>query len=152
MPNVLVIANQTLRGRALQGLVHERLEQGVCRFVVAVPVTRAQDLVAVDQYGVPMPYGAVVNLGDLEEAEDQARSRLESLLAEIRQGGAEAEGFLGDADPWTTFKAASSREEFDEVVVSTLEPRISRWLRMDLVSRIERCFDGPVTNITADSM
>jgi hypothetical protein len=41
------------------------------------------------------------------------------------------------------------REKYDEVIVSTLPARVSRWLRLDLAHRIER-FGVPVTVVTAE--
>jgi hypothetical protein len=40
-------------------------------------------------------------------------------------------------------------QHFDEVIVSTLPAGISRWLRLDLVHRIDRKVDAPVTHIVA---
>jgi hypothetical protein len=37
------------------------------------------------------------------------------------------------------------------MVLSTLPPGVSRWLGMDLVSRVERAVDLPVTHIIAES-
>lgn len=151
VPRVLVVANQTLRGPELERVIRERLRRGPCEFVVAVPVTKADDLISVDQYGVPMPRGTLDQRMEQEEAEQLARNRLDSLLVEIHRCDAVAEGFLGDADPWRTFKEAVDSDTFDEVIVSTLAPGVSRWLRMDLVSRIDRAFDGQVTAIVAGS-
>jgi hypothetical protein len=40
-------------------------------------------------------------------------------------------------------------DRFDEIIISTLPPGVSRWLGMDLPSRAERKFKLPVTTVTA---
>lgn len=41
--------------------------------------------------------------------------------------------------------------DFDEVIVSTLPPGASRWLRLDLLHRVERRFDLPVTHVVGEA-
>ena len=42
----------------------------------------------------------------------------------------------------------ASREEVDEIIVSTLPRRLSRWMAMDLPHRVRRATKLPVTHIT----
>jgi GABA permease len=44
---------------------------------------------------------------------------------------------------------AFAGHEFDEVIVSTLPRRVSRWLQSDLPHRVERRYDVPVTTVTS---
>jgi hypothetical protein len=44
------------------------------------------------------------------------------------------------------------RWEFDEVILSTLPGRRSRWLAADLPRRIRRSFKLPVTQVTGASL
>jgi hypothetical protein len=44
-------------------------------------------------------------------------------------------GEVGDADPLAAIQDALARGSFDEIVISTLPRLISRWLRVDLVSK-----------------
>jgi hypothetical protein len=44
---------------------------------------------------------------------------------------------------------ALESEKYDEVIVSTLPERVSRWLHLDLAHRIER-FGVPVSVVTAE--
>ena len=37
----------------------------------------------------------------------------------------------------------------DGIIIMTLPARVTRWLRMDLVHRVERNFDVPLTTIDA---
>lgn len=41
-------------------------------------------------------------------------------------------------------------QPFDEVILSTLPPGVSRWLKQDLPHRLERHFDIPVTHVIGD--
>jgi hypothetical protein len=50
--------------------------------------------------------------------------------------GADVQGILGDADPLAAVQDAINLQGFDEVIVSTLSPRISRWLKLDLPSKV----------------
>ena len=43
------------------------------------------------------------------------------------------------------------RWEFDEVILSTLPGKSSRWMARDLPSRIRRTFKLPVTHVTGSS-
>jgi cell pole-organizing protein PopZ len=42
--------------------------------------------------------------------------------------------------------AVDSRE-FDEIIVATLSPRLSRWLHHDLPARLQHDFHLPVTHV-----
>ena len=43
---------------------------------------------------------------------------------------------------------AVAEHQFDEIILSTLPPGISRWLALDLPSRVRRKIDVPLTVIT----
>jgi GABA permease len=44
---------------------------------------------------------------------------------------------------------ATATGEFDEIIVSTLPARVSRWLHQDLPGRLEHKFHLPVTHVPA---
>ena len=46
-------------------------------------------------------------------------------------------------------RAVIESRQIDEIIISTLPTTISRWLRQDLPSRVERKFSLPVTVVTA---
>ena len=46
-------------------------------------------------------------------------------------------GLTGEEDPFAAIRAAVADGRYDEVLVSTLPRRVSRWLRRDLPGRIE---------------
>jgi hypothetical protein len=54
---------------------------------------------------------------------------------------------LGSADPFMSVSDAVRDGQFDEIIVSTLSEKTSKWLRRDLVRKIEG-LGLPVTTIT----
>jgi hypothetical protein len=134
VPRYLVVANQTLAGKHLLDRVRECLSEGMCTFHVVVPATSPSD-------------HAVWTEG---EAMALAQERLDAALAAFRELGADADGEVGDPSPVEAIRDALRDREFDGIILSTLPPGISRWLRQDLPSRVEKEFDLPVTHVVAD--
>jgi nucleotide-binding universal stress UspA family protein len=83
-----------------------------------------------------------------EEATAQAQHLLDQLLKRLRELGAKAEGELGDPDPLQAIAEVLARDRFDEVIISTLPERLSKWLHTDLSHKVQRRFGVPVTTIT----
>jgi hypothetical protein len=88
------------------------------------------------------------------EVEAAARARLDEGLAAFRDIGVEATGEVGDANPvYAVSTALRNRpfgdDDWDGIIVSTLAPGVSHWLGLDVVSRIKREFDIPVTHVVA---
>jgi hypothetical protein len=131
----LVVANQTLAGRHLADTVRERLGAGPCMFHVVVPATAPAD-------------HALWTEG---EAVGLAGERLELALKRFRDLGAEADGEVGDPSPVEAIRDALADREFDEIILSTLPPGLSRWLRQDLPHRVEKAFDLPVTHLVGEA-
>lgn len=65
----------------------------------------------------------------------------------LRSLGAVADGEVGDIHPLRAIGDVPAREDFDEIIISTLPQGISRWLKMDLPDRVARRFDLPVTHV-----
>jgi hypothetical protein len=131
----LVVANQTLGGRHLVDAVRDRLAAGPCAFHLLVPATSPSD-------------HAVWTEG---EAIAMARERLDRALTALRELGAEADGEVGDASPVEAIRDVLREGEFDEIILSTLPPGISRWLGQDVVHRVQRSVDVPVTHLVAEA-
>jgi hypothetical protein len=70
-------------------------------------------------------------------------------LDRLREIGAVADGAVGDANPLVAIEKAVLEQKFDEIILSTLPPGVSRWLALDLPHRVRRKFDLPLTVITA---
>jgi len=54
---------------------------------------------------------------------------------------------VGDSDPVAAVHDAINLNDFDEVIISTLSARLSRWLRLDLPSKVSG-MGLPVTTVT----
>jgi hypothetical protein len=130
MRRYLVVANQTLGGGQLLQLLRQ-LAETPATFHVLVPATPPTD-----------------HLWTEAEAQSIARSHLETALDRFRRLGAEeVTGEVGDARPMQAIDDVLSREAFDEIVLSTLPPRLSRWLKLDLIHRVRSTYGIPVRHV-----
>lgn len=134
MSTYLIVGNRTLPSELLARAIEERLP-GATRFYVVVPLT------------------PVVHALTWEEGESirAAETRLNKFLADLRSRGAEAEGEVGDQDPVLAMKDVLRRITADEILLSTLPPGRSRWLGMDVPSRLRAATKIAVTVLTDTS-
>jgi hypothetical protein len=75
--------------------------------------------------------------------------RLNAGLRRLHEADIDAEGMLGDVDPIVAVQEVWENERFDEVVVSTLHPDVSRWVDLDLPERIAKVTGAPVTHVVS---
>ncbi len=131
---VLVVAHQTAATEGLLAAVRERAQRGGAQFHLVVP---------------RMPHG-MHKLVDPEEAgEDDATLVLREALPRLSEAaGGEVTGELGDAEPLMAIQDAVNLGQFDEIIISTLPRRVSRWLKLDLVSKTKG-LGLPVTHVEA---
>ena len=66
-----------------------------------------------------------------------------------RAAGGPVEGLTGEEDPFEAIRRAVADGDYDEIVISTLPRRVSKWLRRDLPHRVETP-GVPVTVVTPD--
>jgi GABA permease len=132
MRRYLVVANRTLGGEHLVEAVRARMADGECSFHIVVPASHPSSAWSEGQ------------------VKAQAQGRLDEALARFAELGATATGEVGDASPVRAIGDVLLREPVDEVILSTLPPGPSRWLRQDVVHRVERNYDVPVTHIVAE--
>jgi hypothetical protein len=131
---VLVLANRTAATPALLDAVRERAARGPCEFTLLVPNTA---------HGLHR----VVDPEDQGIDEAQATLELAVPLLEDAAGGS-VEGMVGDPEPLNAVQDAVNLHGFDEIIVSTLPKRVSRWMRLDLPHKLEG-LGLPVTTVTA---
>jgi hypothetical protein len=62
--------------------------------------------------------------------------------------GGPVEAMVGDASPLDAIHDAVNLHGFDEIIISTLPTRVSKWLKLDLPSKLAG-LGLPVTTITA---
>ena len=154
MHHYLLVANQTLGGKELLDAIRDRIARGPAEFWVLAPATPPTQLLndfgALSGY---FPIGAEMLSAADAEAREQgiavAKANLDAELHRLRELGAQADGAVGDADPMKAIAKAVAQRRFDEIILSTLPPGVSRWLAMDLPHRVRRKFEVPLTVITA---
>ena len=143
---IVIVANETLAGADLRTVVDNRIAAGAREFHVVVPVKLTLAPTVTDG----MAGADVVMLGDHRMLDERALStdRLEAGLASLRERGCAADGEITLNDAVRTLGDVQDRLDVDEVIVSTLPSRISRWLRQDLPTRVCRAVSVPVTVVT----
>ncbi|MFI5009127.1 MAG: hypothetical protein ACHQDY_02510 [Solirubrobacterales bacterium] len=130
---VLVVAHKTAATQPLLDAVRERAQREPCVFTLLVPNSTHGLHKVVD----PEDQGA----GEAQIVLDHALP----LLGEA--AGTPMEGIVGDPDPVAAIHDAINLRGFDEVIISTLSPRVSRWLKLDLPSKVTG-MGLPVTTVT----
>src|SRR5215213_10767730 len=139
MHRYLIVANQSVESDQLMDLVRERVAAGPSEFVLVVPATPVKDLVS-NAMPIPMPVmgGSPTLPAPPAEARRMAQVKLDAAVRKLTAAGVPANGTVGDPDPVRAVEEATATREFDEIIVSTLPARVSRWLHQDLPGRLER--------------
>jgi hypothetical protein len=135
MPNVLVLANETIGGAKLLDAVRERAGRGDdVAFHVVVPQTRPR-------------HGNVI-YDDV--VRDSAQVRVDLALEFMHNEGISGTGEVGDGDPLNAVKDAVAEHGIDEILISTLPSESSGWLRRDLPERLREETGLPVEHVVVD--
>jgi hypothetical protein len=125
---VLVVAHRTAATPRLLDEVRARAQSSSCSFTLLVP----------------RPYW--------DPDTDEAASTLELALPLLEEAaGGHVDGIVGESDPFAAVQQAVEEVGFDEIIVSTLPVRVSRWLHRDLPHRVE-ALGLPVTVVTAQQL
>jgi hypothetical protein len=148
MRRYLVVANQTLGGAALVEKLDGCMRAGPCRFYLVVPATPTHEFLEPIDVGMSLEAvdGGAGMIDVTRIARAVARRRLDQELARLREAGAEADGEVGDARALHAIEDVLRRQEVDEIIVSTLPHRLSRWMVTDLPHRARR-LGLPVTHV-----
>ncbi len=137
VPRVLIVANRTAPTPALVEAIRARVRASATSFHLIVPAT---------------PHG-LHRVVDPEVAGlAEARANLQRALPWLSQAaGAPVTGAIGDANPLAAIADALNIEGYDEIIISTLGRRFSKWLRLDVVSKT-RALGVPVTHVLPGSV
>jgi hypothetical protein len=130
---VLVVAHKTAADAPLLDAVRERARRGPCVFTLLVP----------------NPAHGLHKIVDPEDqGADEASQVIERAVPRLEEAsGTPVEGIVGAPDPVVAVHDAINLRGFDEVIVSTLPTKLSRWLKLDLPSKISGA-GLPVTTVT----
>lgn len=136
MPRHLIVAHRTLGGSHLMDHVRALREGGPCRFHLLVPVEHPMG---------PWSDGQVAAA---------AKRTLQEGLDRFHEERIIADGEIGDANPVYAAAVIVRREgpgAFDSIIVSTLPAGPSRWLHLDVPSRMRKEFpDIEVVHLVAE--
>jgi hypothetical protein len=132
---VLVVANETVGGRALLSEIEYRCRGRDSEILVVTPAITS----AVKHW-----------LSDVDEAIEAAEARRADSVRAIRALGLRARGEVGDSDPNVAIEDALRTFPADEVIISTHPPDRSRWLERGVVQRARDDVELPVTHVVVD--
>jgi hypothetical protein len=118
----LVVANQTVGGEPLIGMLKGKAAEGRHRFIVIAPQAGGEDG------------------GDANE-------RLAHTLQRLDEEGLMAIGQVSEADPFTAIQNALRFYAVDEIVISTFPSTKSGWLRSDLINRVRQTTGKDVQHV-----
>jgi hypothetical protein len=87
------------------------------------------------------------------DPQDHGRDEAERVLADAlpklsEAAGQEVTGEVGDPEPLMAIQDAVNLGGYDEIIISTLPLGVSRWLKLDLISKA-RGLGLPVTHVLA---
>ena len=132
---VLVVAHKTAATPSLLDAVRDRAARGPAEFTLLVP-------------------NSAHGLHKVVDPEDQGSSEADQVLELALPllsdaAGSQVEGMVGDPSPMDAISDAVNLRGFDEIIISTLPTKVSKWLRLDLPSKVAG-LGLPVTTVTAE--
>jgi hypothetical protein len=134
--HVLVVAHQTAATEGLIAAVRERAARSPAVFHLLVP---------------RQAHGMHKFVDPQDAGDDEAHGVLDIALPKLTEAaGRPVTGSIGDPEPLSAIHDALNLGSYDEVIISTLPSRMSRWLKLDLVSKT-RAYGLPVAHVEATS-
>lgn len=131
-PKVLIVEHKTSVTQPLLDAVSERARRGPCSFALLVPNAT---------------HGLHKVVDPNDQGTGEARSTLDrNLPALSAAAGVQVEGLVGDPDPVAAIEDAINLHGFDEIIISAPSPRLVRWLKLDLASKVSG-MGIPVTTV-----
>src|SRR5438045_4080810 len=152
--HILVVANETVGGRALIDAVKRHAAEGPILVTVICPINNPREgyVVYEDTRRAAAGRRLERTLEMLREAGIAAHGpgaerRVRRPGAGLRAAGIDAHGQVAHPDPYTAAMHAVRDERVDEIIVSTFPQTKSGWLRRDLVARLSENAGMPVEHI-----
>jgi hypothetical protein len=132
MASVLVVANRTAECPELLEALQARSVRGPCEFTLLVPST---------------PHG-IAWAADMHAGGEEAEQHRRAFVEELREEGLNvADAKVGDPDPLAAIQDECNFGEYDELIVSTLPLKLSKWLHIDLPRKAGAATGLPVTHV-----
>jgi hypothetical protein len=134
VPEYLIVAYQTVGGVELRDALSEVSRRDPdAEFTLLVPATHTQHLFTWTE----------------GEARALAGERAEAAAEGLRASGLNlARVVIADPDPFVAVtNHLTANSDYVGIIVSTFPPRVSRWLRLDLPTKLERRSGLPVTHV-----
>jgi hypothetical protein len=132
--SVLIVANRTAATDQLLEAVRRRASAGPAVFHLLVPAT---------------PRGLHRVIDPEDAGREEAAQQLELGLARLREAtGEDITGQIGDADPVAAISDTMHVRHVDELIISTLPHKLSRWMHLDLPRKVGG-LGLPITHVEA---
>jgi nucleotide-binding universal stress UspA family protein len=132
---ILVVANETVAGRALLEAVEDAAEGFRSNVLVVSPALNS-----------PLKHWT----SDEDQARAAAEDRLRRSVGELERLGISARGEVGDADPVQAIEDALRTFGADVIVISTHPEGRSNWLERGVVTTARERFAVPITHVVVD--
>lgn len=133
----LIVAYQTAGGGPLRDAIADVMRRDpTARFHLVVPATRTQHLFTWTE----------------GESNAVAHERADAAADRLTESGVPLSGVsVGDPDPFVAVaNELATNPDYAGIIVSTFPPGVSRWLRLDLPSRLEKKTGLPVTHVQVE--
>src|SRR3954471_4542123 len=132
--SVLVMANRTAESPELLEALKARAAQGEAEFTLGGPST---------------PHG-IAWAANMAAGEGEAEHHRQAFVDELRGEGIDCkDARVVDPYPLAAAQDAVNLGDFDEVIVSTLPLHLSKWLKLDMPSKVKAATGLPVTHVEA---
>jgi hypothetical protein len=123
--NILVVANVTATSATLIEALKAQVDGSPAAFTLIVPATAGH-------------------------GHSASRAKLEEALEQLRAAGIEVDGSVGDSDPLVAVTEAWDPKRYDEIIISTLPMRMSKWLHAGLPERVGKMTGVQVTHVVSE--
>lgn len=134
MARILAVAHQTAETPEFVAAVKRVAADTDSEFVLLVPATPVKHMTS---------WTDGESRAVASERALSARERLESAGVRV------VDTVVGDADPYQAISDTLAPGGFSAIIISTFPPGVSRWLGVDLIGRVRRSFDLPLTHVIA---
>jgi hypothetical protein len=127
----LVVGSQTLRSARLLRELKTCASRGPAQFHLLVPAEKP------DRHSASSE----------ADARAVSRQRLDAALLDFSAAELKVDGEVGDSNLLDAVREALDREVYDEIILSTLPPGLSRWIHLDLARRLQRRYALPMRHV-----